>query len=413
MVYSSTRVRILPSSPGLRWLRLLAWLGLLLSADSTHSQAEELRDLPTGRTAWIDLRQPVPGALPQTLPDWIEALEFTTTALAAAPKPHADSGPTVQVGAVISSTESAGTVAAESTPATAANRFAICRIRLHRPEATPGDLQVRLLFDDSATGERPSVSAWDELGNARWRGNGPLGDGLGLASSHTVLVPMRSVDYLEISTPGDGAGLRGAFLTWMGTRTVQVPVDFPSAPQTEAIGREPFRITARSAPPLENDEHRFGVVTATLQSVPIRLGGSLPPQSGGGAVARSAQINFELERPPLLALVRFEMLNATVGAAPELTMNERPLGPAEVVLPDLADPGFRGEARSGAEGLAFHYTGWVPAHKLVPGSALTAGMNTLLLELSNNSEPAAIRAVEIQLKYPWEKFDYTLQPPPP
>ncbi len=221
---------------------------------------------------------------------------------------------------------------------------------------------------------------------------------------------MTGVNYLEITVPGDGRGLRGAFLSWLETRKVQRVID--SAPQRAGVLRDTFA-TAAPLPPREGDEYRFGVVTALLQRDPVRLGGVAPIQSGGRPLPRSVEIEFELERPPLVALLNFEVLNATGGAAPKISINGRDLGRAETALPDLADPGFRGQAREGGPELAWQYTGWMRAQKLVPASALGLGMNKLLISLSEESDPAAVRSVEIQLKYYWEKFDYTLTPRSP
>ena len=37
-------------------------------------------------------------------------------------------------------------------------------------------------------------------------------------------------------------------------------------------------------------------------------------------------------------------------------------------------------------------------------------MNRLLLQLSNDTAAGAVRAVELQLKYSWEKLDYVVSP---
>jgi hypothetical protein len=385
------------------------------------SQASELLSAETSHSAWLDLRTPAPNSAPQTVPPWIEALEVTVSqrngspdmsGMMERPGPTGERGASRREVASISpnATASLSSMSAESPSAGLWGSFATFRIRLHRPENTPGDVQLRLLFEDDASGARPTVSAWDELGNARWRNPKPLGEGLGVATSESLTVPMTGVDYLEITMPGDGRQLRGAFLSWLETRTIEQAIDAPFA-RTQTL-REAFEITP-PLPPRAGDEHRFGVVTAVLQRDPVRLGGKLPLQSGGGNLARSVEIAFELERPPLVALLNFEVLNATGGAPPRISINDRDLGPAEFTLPDLADPGFRGQAREGAADLAWQYTGWVRAQKLVPASMLTAGMNKLLLSLSENSDPAAVRSVEVQLKYYWEKFDYTLAPRQP
>lgn len=377
-----------------RSLRLLSCILAAFPVCAFSQNTSELRPAEGSRSAWLDLRPGTTTNSPQTVPAWIEALEFSQSHMGT---PVAAEG----------GRDSGGRVAADTDTAPA---FTIFRIRLRRPEATPGDLLLRLLFDDDASGARPTVSAWDELGNTRWRGTGPLGEGLGLATSQSITVPMNGVDYLEITVPGDGRGVRGAFLAWLETRKVQRVID--SAPQRAQLLRDPFGAAAPIAP-RDADEHRFGVVTAVLQRDPVRLGGLAPVQAGGRPLPRAAEIEFELERPPLVALLNFEVLNATGGAAPKISVNGRDLGRVETALPDLADPGFRGQAREGGPELAWQYTGWVRAQKLVPASALNTGVNKLLVTLSEESDPAAVRSVEIQLKYYWEKFDYTLSPRSP
>ena len=58
--------------------------------------------------------------------------------------------------------------------------------------------------------------------------------------------------------------------------------------------------------------------------------------------------------------------------------------------------------------MRFRYAGWLRAQKLIPGSALQAGQNTVVIQLHKESGPVAIRAVELQLKYNAPGLDYTI-----
>jgi hypothetical protein len=86
------------------------------------------------------------------------------------------------------------------------------------------------------------------------------------------------------------------------------------------------------------------------------------------------------------------------------------LGAAHLFFPDLADPGYVGTVRPLQRDMQFRYTGWVRAQQIVPGSALQAGLNSVVFGLNRNSEPIAIRSVEIQLKYNWTGLGYELAP---
>ena len=154
--------------------------------------------------------------------------------------------------------------------------------------------------------------------------------------------------------------------------------------------------------PPHEDTALYGVVTAPLQDEkPLVL---------KRANAPGATFQFELERQPLVAVVTYEILGVTVGAPPTVSVNRRPQGDSELHLPDLADPGYRGESEEGRPRMGFRYTGWVHAQKVIPGDALVAGLNNLTVELSNGSKSVAVRSVAIQLKYDWEKLDYILTP---
>ena len=348
------------------------------------------------RSAWLDLRPLTPAAAaPQRVPAWVEAVEFL---------------PPVQVGSV---------------PAKAT-----FRLRLARPAgvAPDDDLLVRLFFRDGPGGAgRPRVTAWDELGH-RLLDSGPLGEGLpgALNSSEALTVPMAGVNYLEISVPDESA-VRAAQLRWLQRREAREPADFPTATAGEPERARELRVVAagRSA---AGDASLYGTLTASLQPGTVSLvGAGANSQQPGGLL-----LDFELERPPLVALLTFEVLtDAPVDAPPLVFVNGRALGAADLPLPDLDDPGYQGaaDAAPSATGaaaappadpapgtLGFRYTGWLRARKVLPAVALRSGVNRLLLQLSNDVAAGAVRAVDLQLKYSWEKLDYTApsapDPPP-
>lgn len=338
--------------------RRFAFLSLVLAL-APLTQAQELRTHRTALTAWLDLRNTRPDA--QTAPAWVEGLEY------------------------------------RGSRQTAAGPRSVFRVRLTRPAAATDDLQIRLLFDDRPGQYGPEVTAWNELGAEVIR-SGPLGQGLDLPSSDTVTFPMNGVNYLEIEAPADGSSVRGVFLAWLAKTEIRQAADFPSG---ETI-RQPFHIlTPRRTS--KDDAYLFGVVTAALQTDPLTL---------KAPAATSATFQFDLERQPLVAVLTFEALGATVDAPPEVAVNGHSLGASAFSLPDLADPAFQGLSRSLDPQMAFRYTGWIRGQKVIPGNLLRGGLNDLTLHLSNGSESVAVRTVEIQLKYNWEKLDYLLSSPP-
>ena len=365
-------------------LTLAALAGCLLPS---RAPAQQLRAASTPLTAWLDLRPAGATAAPQTAPGWVEAFEFVPA------KKTTDTVASVSVR--ISPPDVGGDTAAAEDQSVSATGTSVYRVRLHRPAAGVNDLQVRIFFDDRP-GSQPYLTVWNELGSELMRSD-PLGQGLGLPSSETLTVPMAGADYLEVAAPGDGSQVRALFLSWLEKAETQRPADFAAR---ETVS-EPFHIQPPTHTPRE-DAYQYGVVTARLQ------GGK--PTVLAPADTPAAAYEFQLERQPLVAVVSYEVLGATLGLAPTVTINGYAPATAEVQLPDLMDPGFQGQTREGADGMSFRYTGWVRAQKVVPGVALAAGLNTLTLALSNGSGSVAIRSVQIQLKYNWEKLDYTLPP---
>ena len=345
---------------------------------SLEAQAVQPRPVPL--SAWIDLRPAAPDSPSQTAPNWVEAFEYVPVKANAAVE---------TVTATI-----AGTTAVEQT--LAPFNETVYRVRLHRPAAGVGDLQVRLLYQDREGSGADRINSWNELGDELMR-SAPLGQGLGLPSSDTLVLPMEGADYLEFAAPGDGSQLRAVFLTWLEKTEVQQPADFPAK---DAV-REPFPVLSATRTS-QDDSYLYGVVTAPLQGeTAIVLKTADNP---------AVKFEFQLERQPLVAVVSYEVLGATLMASPTVAVNQTPAVASEVHLPDLADPGYRGEMHEGDAHMGFRYTGWVHAQRVVPCEDLAAGLNNLTIALSKGSDTVAIRSVQIQLKYNWEKLDYILSP---
>jgi hypothetical protein len=321
-------------------------------------QPENVAAEQTGapNSVWLDLRQhPAANSKPQTAPEWVEAVNMT--------------------------------------PAAGPNGKAVFRIRVAHPIGDYQVLFLRLFFDDKADA-RPEVVAWDESGTQVLR-SGELGSGVGLESSDSVMIPMNGISTLDIEVPGDGKTIRGAYLDWMTSTEVIHPLN---AEHRDLIP-EPFS----SLPPLHapsQDTQQFGTVTATLAAETIQIGPDL--QNG-------AAFQFGIESQPLLALLTFEVASPRIDAPPEVYVNGEDVGPASLTLPELADPGYRGEMESLLKEMHFQYTGWLRAQKVIPASNLKAGTNDVIVLSGPGTLKSAIRGTQVQLKYLWEKSDYLLQ----
>ena len=327
--------------------------------------ASSLRDAPAKTqprpiaSAWLDLRQiPSANAKPQETPDWVEAMSI---------------------------------VPGQKTPGLPEKT--VFRIRLSHPNAEAQVLFFRLFFDDNAE-QKPQLVAWDELGSIVMQ-SGPLGAGIGLPTSESVIIPMVGASTIDIEVPGDGASVRGAYLDWM----TQAEVLHPQSAEHRDLIPEPFSAMSPLHPATEDTE-RFGTVTASLADETIRIGPS---------VSHGAAFQFGLESPPLVALITFEVASPNIASPPVVYLNGENLGPASVTLPDLADPAYRGQTASLLRGMRFQYTGWLRAQKLVPASNLKAGTNDVLILSGEGTSTSAIRATQIQLKYLWDKTDYQLE----
>ena len=348
--------------------RLAALLLLLVAASSASAQEVFNQSLKIRAekstpkkvdSAWLDLRQtPAAASKPQITPDWVEAVS---------------------------------TVTAEKADGEAEKT--IFRIRISRPSPEAQVLFFRLFFDDHPD-RKPQLIAWDESGSVVMQ-SGPLGAGVSLATSESVMVPMVGVSTIDVEVPGDGATVRGAYLDWMADAEVLHPM---GAEHRDLIP-DPFS-SASPLHPASQDSEKFGTVTASLADETIRIG----PDAAQGAA-----FQFGLEAQPLVALITFEVASPNIASPPEVFLNGQSLGPVSVTLPDLADPAYRGETASLIRGMRFLYTGWLRAQKLVPASSLKVGTNDLLIIGGRDTNASAIRATQIQLKYLWDKTDYQVQ----
>ena len=348
-------------------LRVVALIWLVGATSSALAQEAFSNGLPekegaasaesTVEKTWIDLRQhPSAASRPQSAPGWVEAVNMT------------------------------------SATGTDGRPRSVFRIRVARPA---GDYQVmflRLFFDDNAN-TRPELVAWDESGTQVLR-SGELGSGIGLPTSDSVVIPMTGISTLDIEVPGDGKTVRGVYLDWMTSSEVVHPLN---AEHRDVIP-EPFS----SLPPLhspEQDLENFGTVTATLASETIGIG----PDA-----QHAAEFQFGIESQPLLALLTFEVASPRIDSPPEIYVNGEDVGAATLTLPELADPGYRGQMESLLKEMHFQYTGWVRAQKLIPVSNLKVGTNDVIILSGAATSTSAIRGTQVQLKYLWEKSDYLL-----
>ncbi len=267
------------------------------------------------------------------------------------------------------------------------------RLRVSHPSPEFQVLFFRLFFDDKENA-RPEIVAWDESGTQVLR-SGQLGSGTDLASSDSVIIPMTGISTVDIEVPGDGKTIRGAYLDWMTSSEVVHPVN---AEHRDVIP-EPFS----SLPPLhspEQDQEQYGTITATLANEAIPMG----PDAEHGAA-----FQFGIESQPLAALVTFEVASPRIDSPPQVYVNGDDVGPATLMLPELADPAYRGVMEPLLKEMHFQYTGWLRAQKLIPVNSLKVGTNDVMVLAGPGTPASAIRGTQVQLKYLWEKSDYLLK----
>ena len=317
-------------------------LALALASGPLCAQGPKVQ--PTPFSVWLNLEElGKPGAPKPALPIWIEDITRKSVA---------------DVASATSKT--------------------VFRVRLRHVGSLSSMLQLRLFFFDRAGGT-PTVTGWTETGLKTFSA-GALGAGLDLPSSASVTVPAAEIDYLEIELPGDGADLRGAFLSPLQKHETRRAVDFSSSTDLE----DPFGNLPETVPSAD-DEFLYGRVRATIDAGVLKL---------TAAEHFRAEYGFELQEQPSLALCTFELLNADPLNPPRVWVNGKAAGRASLHVPDLADPAFQSEPSTQAT----HYAGWLRAQVVIRGTLLEAGLNKVVLGLDERSEPVAIRAVQLQLK---------------
>ena len=340
----------------LRPLLALACAAALATAQDAGVMAEQ----PTPFSVWLDLvLLSKPGAGKPALPIWFESFQNEPVAAKDGEPPKT-----------------------------------VYRMRLRRMPSLHREILLRVFFDD-LPGVQPAVSAWTETGRELFRGPA-MGVGAGLPTNESITVPLDGADYLDIAVPGDGSNLRGVLASSLKDKTVKQTIDFYAAADVQ----DPFG-NLPATQPSEEDTKLFGRVKATVDTDVVRL------SRNGDAVG---QWQFDLAGQPLTAIVTFEVLNADLAAPPVVVANDGQPGYASIHWPDLADPGYRGEARPLEPGLRFQYTGWVRAQFVIPGSLLHYGKNAVNISLAPDGGTIAIRNVELQLKHNWKHFDYILTP---
>jgi hypothetical protein len=243
------------------------------------------------------------------------------------------------------------------------------------------EMEMRIFFED-LPGAQPTVTGWTETGQGRYQ-SGPLGSGVGLPNSETLIIPVTDLDYLDISVPGDGRTIRGIFLSSVKLSQARFSLDFqPSTPFVDPFGGP------AAAPPSKFDRYLMGRVSAVIEEGPLRV-----------TSENAASWSIQLDGPPDFAVLNFEVLNADLTHPPEVGMNGRALGAVTLQLPDLADPAYRGTIVPRESDQRVHYTGWMRAQRIIPASALQSGVNELDLVVGRQTTAIAVRGVELQLKY--------------
>ncbi len=266
------------------------------------------------------------------------------------------------------------------------------RLRLRRLGQLNAEIQLRLFFEDQP-GRTPVVSGFTETGRQLYV-SPALGAGLRLPTSESLCIPVLELDYLEITVPGDGSNLLGAFVCTLAKSQVRHALDF----EPPARLQDPFA-NSSGKQPLEDDAFLSGRVRATLSNP------ATPCAPGAPAL-----FEFTLERVPEIAVFRFEVLGADPVHTPEMVLNEHAAGNAALQLPDLADPAYLSRRQATQNQPRFEYAGWVSGHYAVPGSALKAGLNQLWIALPEGALTAVIRALTLDLKYPATQFRNPNQP---
>lgn len=378
---------------------IAALLFLLAAGFSAPAQELEVEATPFSTVIDFGLLHNKAGGPPSSLPIWLESVvmlqeEPGTLAELSIPAPPVTVLPTPELPMSV----------ANSQPRPPSHTTYRLRLR-SLPGFTGPDsrLLLRLYFEDTP-GRSPVVTGWSETGTRHYH-SAPLGSGLALPNTATVRIPTEGVDYIDITVPGDGSTIRQAFLSSLQTTSIDTPLDFSTSEAARQL-QDPFSKTVEqggsdSTP--NNDRLLFGRIHAQLEHGEIRI------TPLGTQQSTTYDLEFTLEGAPLLAAIRFEILNADPTTPLTASINGKAIGPVAAQFPDLSDPAYTGHARR-FESIGFRYASWVPCQKIIPGRLLQPGQNRFTLQLPPGSAPIAIRRLDIQLKHHWKKLDYTLAP---
>lgn len=230
---------------------------------------------------------------------------------------------------------------------------------------------------------KASVSAWTETGSEVFR-SAPFGSASEFVSE-SVRVPFSDADYIELELPKNGERLTGLAASAMRYSQVLQSVDFPQDPIGDAFGNG-----VKTTPTSDVDRILWNRVLALLDS------GSFDLQPTG-----SQSVAFDLSTRPMCAILTFEIRNGSGEAPPVIRLNDGELPAASLVMPDLADPAWRGSPIPGTQMSLMRYTGWMRVQQFIPGDLLVSGTNLLKFSLPTlaRSESEEIRRIEIQLKF--------------
>ncbi len=323
-------------------------LALLCALLPLVAPAQELRRQATPFSVWLDFRALSSENPPKvSLPIWLESLHSS----------------------------SIDNAAGKPTQTT-------YRLRFRQLGDLNRELLFRLYFDD-LKGRSPVVTGWSETGEQVFE-HGPFGAALGLPASATVVLLMPGVSTVDITVSGDGASVRGTFLSSLRRGETRYPYDFSlSNDVVDGFDNLP------SVPPPADDTLLLGRLRATLDTGIVKL-------TPRGTTSQTWE--FELASAPLLAVLGFEVLNADPLAPFDVVVNGHAIGPVAMRTPDLADPGYASVIRPLDRGVQFRYGGWLQGQKSIPGSALRVGWNKIELRLHPASGPVVVRSLDLQLK---------------
>ncbi len=334
---------------------------------------------PVPSSAWLDLRQTTSrNSKTQEAPEWVEALSLLPGELTEGGT-ASKSVFRIRVTPPSPDYKILFFLPGELTEGGTASK-SVFRIRVTPPSPDYKILFFRLYFDDKPN-QQPELVAWDETGSHILR-SGTLGAGMNLPSSDSLIIPMTGASAIDIEVPGDGKTIRAAYLDWMTSSEVVHPVNV----EHRDIIAEPFSVVpALHAPP--GDVENFGTVTATLAAEAIQL---------DARTQQNAVFQFPIEAQPLTALLTFEIANPRIDAPPEVYINGQNIGAVALTLPDLADPGYRGESEPLTTEMHFNYTGWLRAQR--------SGYRRL--RNPSNASPAKVHLGQVGLSSPHRQLNF-------